>query len=42
MADYNSIGEAVTCADREGEAILADRLATLIPGAGTVGDDLAA
>lgn len=38
-AEYKSIGEAVTVADRESESILADHLAQLIPGAAIVGEE---
>ena len=38
-ADFKSIGEAVTEADRESEYILAEHLAHLIPGAGIVGEE---
>lgn len=40
-ADYKAVGEAVTAADRESEAILADRLASLIPGARIIGEEAA-
>ncbi|MES2301750.1 MAG: inositol monophosphatase family protein [Pseudomonadota bacterium] len=40
-ADFKSAGEAVTAADRESEAILAEWLAPLIPGAGIVGEEAA-
>jgi len=41
-ADYKAVGEAVTAADHECEAILTARLAGLIPGAGVVGEEAAA
>jgi fructose-1,6-bisphosphatase/inositol monophosphatase family enzyme len=41
-ADYKSVDEAVTAADHACEAILTDRLADLIPGAGVVGEEAAA
>ncbi len=40
-ADFKSADEAVTAADRESEAILAEWLAPLIPGAGIVGEEAA-
>ena len=41
-ADYKAVGEAVTAADHECEAILMERLIGLIPGAGVVGEEAAA
>ncbi len=41
-ADYKAVGEAVTAADHECEAILTAHLAGLIPGAGVVGEEAAA
>ncbi len=41
-ADYKSAGEAVTAADRACEALLSERLAGLVPGAGIVGEEAAA
>ena len=38
-ADFKAADEAVTAADRESEALLHDRLATLIPGAHVVGEE---
>ena len=38
-ADFKSVDEAVTAADRESEQILHDRLARLIPGAHVVGEE---
>lgn len=38
-ADYKAIGEAVTAADRESEAILAELLGALMPGAEIVGEE---
>lgn len=38
-ADWKAIGEAVTIADRESEAILADRLASVLPGVNIVGEE---
>lgn len=38
---YKQPGEVVTAADRESEAILAERLASLIPGAAIVGEEAA-
>lgn len=38
-ADFKSVDEAVTAADRESEQILHDRLAPLIPGAHVVGEE---
>lgn len=40
-AEFKAHGEAVTIADRESEAILAERLAPLIPGATIVGEESA-
>ena len=40
-AVFKAVGELVTEADRESEAILADRLVGLIPGAGIVGEEAA-
>ena len=41
-ADYKAIGEAVTAADHACEALLAERLSVLIPGAGVVGEEASA
>lgn len=38
-ADYKTVGEAVTVADRESEGIIAEHLCALIPGAGIVGEE---
>ncbi|BEV01860.1 inositol monophosphatase family protein [Novosphingobium olei] len=38
-ADYKSVGEAVTAADRESEEILTSLLAGLIPGAKIIGEE---
>ena len=38
-AEWKTAGEAVTIADRESEAILADRLALLLPGVNIVGEE---
>ncbi|AXB80680.1 inositol monophosphatase family protein [Novosphingobium sp. P6W] len=40
-ADWKAAGEAVTIADRESEAILAEKLTGLLPGARVVGEEAA-
>lgn len=40
-AEYKSVGEMVTQADRESEAIIAEKLAKLVPGSAIVGEEAA-